>query len=216
MADQRSRDEARVVQYDVVMARLERRFFPDTRAWVCGRARGATLEVAVGTGANLSHYGEDVTLTAIDNNPVMLDRARERAARLGRSIDFRVGDAMALPFRDGVFDTLVCTFALCEVRDDGAAVAEFARVLRPGGSLLLADHVVASGRFVRAGQHLLEWLTIPLSGEHYTRRPLERVRHLGLDVVAADRFAHGAVERVHAVVGARTGADPGSRGRLGT
>lgn len=196
---QRSRDEARAVRYDSTMSRLERRFFPDTRAWVCGRAQGDTLEVAVGTGANLPHYDAGVTLTGLDNNQVMLDHSRDRARALGRDISLTQGDAMALPFPDGTFDSLVCTFALCEVPDDRAAIAEFVRVLRPGGNLLLADHIVAAGAFVRAGQHVLEWLTVPLSGEHFTRRPLRRVRELGLTIVAADRFAHGAIERVHAL-----------------
>ena len=42
--------------YDTRLAGVERRFFADSRAWVCSRARGATLEIAIGTGANLSHY----------------------------------------------------------------------------------------------------------------------------------------------------------------
>lgn len=190
-------------RFDAMMTRLERRFFPSARSWVCGRARGATLEVAVGTGLNLPHYPDDVQLTGIDLSPEMLDIAHRRAARLGRRVDLRTADALTLPFEDASFDTVSCTFALCEVPDDGAALTESLRVLRPGGRLLLADHVVSTQPLLRAGQHLLEWLTIPLSGEHFTRRPLLHLERLGAAVVESERSLHGAVELVHAVAPSR-------------
>lgn len=186
-------------RFDVMMTRLERRFFPGAREWVCERAHGATLEVAVGTGLNLPHYPDGVRLTGIDLNPEMLAVAGHRAAGLGRSVDLHTADAMALPFPNATFDTVACTFALCEVPDDGLALAESLRVLRPGGSLLLADHVVSTQPILRAGQHLLEWLTIPLSGEHFTRRPILHLDGLGAAVVESERRLHGAVELVHAM-----------------
>lgn len=185
-------------RYDAVMRRLERRFFPDTRRWVCGRADGDTLEVAVGTGLNLPHYPDGVRLTAVDREPAVLGHARARALALGRQVRFEEADAAALPFPDESFDTVVATFVLCEVADDAHAVREALRVLRPGGSLVLADHVVATTPLVRAGQRLLEAFTVPLAGEHFTRRPSVHLRAAGADVVAADRFGHGAIERVHA------------------
>jgi ubiquinone/menaquinone biosynthesis C-methylase UbiE len=191
-----SADQA--ARYDALMARLERRYFPDTRAWVCGRASRETLEIAIGTGLNLAHYPADVRLTGVDHNPAALAIARGRARRQGRDLRLTEADATALPYPDAAFDTVVCTFALCEVPDDDAAITEALRVLRPGGSLLLADHVVATTRLVRFGQRALETLTIPLSGEHFTRRPSAHLLALGAEVIASDRFAHGAIERVHA------------------
>jgi ubiquinone/menaquinone biosynthesis C-methylase UbiE len=186
------------VRYDAMMMRLERRFFADTRPWICQRASGATLEIAVGTGLNLPHYPADVRLTGMDLNPAMLGLARERAVRLGREVALHVGDARHLPFGDATFDSVVCTFALCEVPDDAVVIREALRVLAPGGSLLLADHVVATNPLVRAGQHALEWITVPLSGERFTRRPVRHLEALELPIVTVQRFALGAVERVHA------------------
>ena len=156
---------AQAQRYDTLMVRLERRWFPETRAWVCSRARGHTLEVAVGTGLNLRHYASGVTLTGVDLNQPMLDLAAARADGLGRAIALHQGNAARLPFGEASFDSVVCTFAMCEVPDVDAALTEALRVLRPGGSLLLADHVAASNPFLRAGQHALELLTIPLSAE---------------------------------------------------
>ena len=191
-----SADDA--ARYDAMMLRLERRFFADTRSWVCRRARGDVLEIAVGTGLNLPYYPDRIRITGVDHNPEILDFARRRATTIGREISLGHGDAMALPFAQESFDTVVCTFALCEVPDDALAIEEALRVLRPGGSLLLADHVVATNPLVRAGQHLLETLTIRLSGEHFTRRPSVHLDARGAQVVASDRLTHGAIERVHA------------------
>ncbi len=112
----------------------------DGRDWVCSRARGRTLEVAIGTGRNLPLYGDDVELTGVDLSPGMLDVARRRATELGRAVELREGEAERLPLPDESFDTVVCTLAVCEVADRGAILAEMYRVLRPGGVLLLLDH----------------------------------------------------------------------------
>lgn len=185
-------------RYDALMRRLEERYFPDTRAWVCGRAAGDTLEIAVGTGLNLPHYRQDVRLTAVDTNEEVLAFARTRLRALNRKATIERADANALPYPDRSFDAVVCTFALCEVPDDGLAITEALRVLRPGGDLLLADHIVSTNPLVRVGQHALETLTIAMSGEHYTRRPSLHLDTAGVQVLASDRFAFGAIERVHA------------------
>jgi ubiquinone/menaquinone biosynthesis C-methylase UbiE len=184
--------------YERKIASAERRFFADSRQWVCRRAAGATLEVAVGTGLNFPHYADDVRLTAVDWSPQMVQAAERSAARLARPITLARADAMALPFEDELFDAVVCTFALCCIPDERVALSEAIRVLRPGGSLLLADHIVASNLGLRAIEYLVELVTIPLQGEHYTRRPLNTVRQLGLEIVETDRFTYGAIERVHA------------------
>lgn len=184
--------------YDRMMARMERRFFPTSRRWVCSRAVGRTLEVGIGTGLNLPHYPEAVDLTAIEFSPDMLAVARRRAADRARAVDLQAGDAMALPFDDATFDTVVSTFVFCTVPDEAAAVREAVRVLKPGGRLLLADHVGATAWWLRTPQRLLEAVTIPLQGEHFTRRPMEHVRALGLTVRQTERLTHGAIEHVHA------------------
>jgi ubiquinone/menaquinone biosynthesis C-methylase UbiE len=182
--------------YDRVMERADRRFFGDTRAWVCSRATGDILEVAVGTGLNLPLYPDSGRLTGVEWSPAMLEAARRRATSLGRAVDLRIGDAQDLEFPDATFDTVVCTFGLCAIPDDRRALAEMVRVLRPGGRLLLADHVAGSAWPVRAGQWLADLITVPMAGEHYSRRPLPLVEALGLTVEERDRFRLGIVERL--------------------
>ncbi|MEV8211246.1 class I SAM-dependent methyltransferase [Streptomyces sp. NPDC079189] len=184
--------------YDRQMAFFDRRMFGDSRTWICSRATGQVLEVAVGTGLNLPLYPADVQLTGIEWSPTMLDIARRRAEQVGRTAQLREADARALPFPDASFNTVVCTFSLCAIPDDRQAVAEMIRVLRPGGRLLLVDHIVSSAWPVRALQRLLELVTVPLGGEHFRRRPLGHVQAAGLEVEQRDRFKLGIVERVAA------------------
>lgn len=185
--------------YDALMGRLERRFFPETRRWVCGRARGATLEVAIGTGLNLRHYPDDVALTGVDLNSSVLLAARRMADALGRRVELSASDVRGLPFADASFDSVVSTFALCEVPSEADALAEMIRVLRPGGRLLIADHVVSTSRVIRVVQRALERVTIPRSGEHLTRRPVQHLAGLGVQVVDRERRSAGMIEQLHAI-----------------
>ncbi|MGW7535418.1 class I SAM-dependent methyltransferase [Amycolatopsis sp. NPDC054798] len=193
----RTWDEA-APRYDRDIAWFERALLADGRAWVCGQAEGEVLEVAVGTGRNLPWYPPDVRLTGIDLSPSMLDLARRRAAETGRQATLAEADAQSLPFPDRTFDTVVCTLGLCGVPDERVALAEMHRVLRPGGQLLLLDHVGSHRRFVLAGQRLLEKLTVPRLGDYLTRRPLPLLAAAGFEVERAERSKAGIVERLAA------------------
>ena len=150
-------------RYDRAMDRWDRRLFGASRPWACGRAVGDVLEVAIGTGRNLPYYPDGVRLTGIDLSARMLSIARDRAASLGREADLRPGDAQALDFPDFSFDTVLCTLGLCAIPDEHRAITEMARVLRPGGRLVLVDHVVAGPRVLRAIQWLYERISVPLA-----------------------------------------------------
>ncbi|MEU7866552.1 class I SAM-dependent methyltransferase [Dactylosporangium sp. NPDC049140] len=185
-------------QYDRQLAFFERHWFGGGREWLGARAQGRVLEVAVGTGLNLPHYPAGVAVTGVELSPAMLAIARERAAGLGGAVHLLRGDAEALPFADDSFDTVVCALSLCTIPRPGAAVGEMRRVLRPGGRLLLLDHIGSHWPPIRAAQWLVERFTIRAAGEHFTRRQLPLVRAAGFEVVEAERRKAGTVERVHA------------------
>ena len=194
-------------RYDTAIRLMERLLLGDGRRWVCAQARGDVLEIAVGTGRNLPFYANDVRLTGIDVSPVMLNRARERAAALGRDADLRVGDAQALAFPDDRFDTVVCTLGLCTIPDDRRAVAEMMRVLRPGGTLLLLEHVRSPVLPVRLVQRLLAPLFLRLEGDHLLREPLIGVQAAGLAVERLECSKVGIIERLVARKADGAGAD---------
>jgi ubiquinone/menaquinone biosynthesis C-methylase UbiE len=187
--------------YDKSMAFLDRVAFAPSRAWVCSQAVGRTLEVGIGTGLNLSLYSEGVQLTGVDLSSGMLEVARERAAQLGREVDLLEADAQRLPFSDDSFDTVTCTLALCAVPDVRVAVAEMYRVLKPGGQLLLLDHVKPSSLPLRWAFRVLQFLVNRFSagsGEQFLRRPLETLETCGFAVEQQERFKGGVIERVAA------------------
>jgi ubiquinone/menaquinone biosynthesis C-methylase UbiE len=184
--------------YDKQMRFFDRVLFADSRTWVCAQATGHTLEVAIGTGLNLPLYPAEAQLTGIDLSPAMLGVARHRAEQLGRAVDLREADALALPFPDASFDTVVCTFSLCAIPDERRAVSEMNRVLRSGGILLLADHIAGVTWPVRAIQRTLEVFTVPLQGEHFLRRPLRDVQAEGFKIDRRERFKLGITERLAA------------------
>ena len=113
----------------------------DSRQWVCRQAKGRTLELGVGTGLNLRWYPDQVALVAVDVDREHLDISAERAHELGRAVRLAVADGHRLPFGKDTFETVVCTLAICDVDDRAATLAEVYRVVRPGGSLLLLDHL---------------------------------------------------------------------------
>ena len=183
-------------KYDEESGSTERWFFgSEHRGWACTRAIGGTLEVAIGTGRNLPSYRPDVHLTGHDLTPEMLALARIRAADLGMQVALCEGNAQALPFPAGTFDSVLCTYSMCSVPDEGRTVLEMKRVLRPGGRLILVDHVRSSVAPVYWIQRLME--LAPSRGEReLTRRPLKHVLAAGLLIEERDRSRAGIIERL--------------------
>lgn len=185
--------------YDRQIVFFEKYLFAGGREWLGERARGRVLEVAIGTGRNLPYYPAGVTVTGIELSPAMLAIARRRAVDLGLEVDLHEGDAEDLPFGDASFDSVVCALSLCTIPDPAAALGEMRRVLRPGGRLLLVDHIGSTWPPVWAVQWLVERVTIRAAGEHYTRRQLPLVKAAGFEVEEAERLKAGLVERIQAV-----------------
>lgn len=185
-------------KYDRQIGLFERVLFAGGRQWVCGQVEGEVLELAVGTARNLAHYPPAVRVTGVELSSEMLAIAQRRAQELGRDADLRLGDAQALEFPDASFDTVTCTLALCTIPDPRRAVAEARRVLRPGGRLLLLEHVRSPVRAVRAVQRLLEPLAVRFDADHLTREPLEYLAAEGFAIEHVERSKWGIVERVSA------------------
>lgn len=102
----------------------------------------AVLDVGCGTGtllSLLSQQPEAARLVGLDYSPAMVKAAAEKFAHLGERLEAVEGDAEHLPFEEGAFDVLTCCNSFHHYPHQRAAVAEFRRVLRPGGLLLLLD-----------------------------------------------------------------------------
>jgi len=130
--------------YDSLLKGTEEAGLREMRRETLAAARGRTIDVGAGTGANLGLYPATVTeLVLAEPDPHMIKRLRSRLAEEESSAELIEAPAERLPFDETSFDTVVFTLVLCTVPDPKAALAEAARVLKPGGKLLFVEHVRA-------------------------------------------------------------------------
>ena len=128
--------------YDLGLRQVEENGLRDMRRELLAEARGRTVDVGAGTGANVGLFGGDVTeLVLAEPGEHMAKRLRKRLREEGSDATVVQSPAEALPFEDGTVDTFVFTLVLCTVPDQHTALAETRRVLAPGGRALFIEHV---------------------------------------------------------------------------
>jgi ubiquinone/menaquinone biosynthesis C-methylase UbiE len=158
-----------------------------TRDLLADLPRRAVLDLAAGTGRHARKLASNgVRTVALDQSPEMIAVARRAAAATGAAVDFvlaRIDDG--LPFRTGSFDLIVCGLALCHLTDIATPMQECARLLHPGGHLLITDfHPASVARGLRttfSTEEATYWLpNMPHSRQDY----LDAVRVAGFDLRA--------------------------------
>jgi ubiquinone/menaquinone biosynthesis C-methylase UbiE len=170
---------------------------------------GRVIEIGAGNGRTFAHYPTTVTeVLAVEPEPRL--RAAALAAAVTAPVPVRVVDgvAEALPAGDGAFDAAVAALVLCTVPDQAAALAEIARVVRPGGQLRFFEHVAAEAPgTMRTVQRLADTTLWPM---------LFAGCHTGRDTVTAITTAGFAIKEVHRFrfppTGPRSPAAPHVRG----
>jgi ubiquinone/menaquinone biosynthesis C-methylase UbiE len=128
--------------YDRLFEATEEAGLREIRREALMEARGRTIDVGSGTGANLDLYPDSIEeLVLAEPDPHMLAKLRRKVAEAGSAAQVVQAPAERLPFEDSSFDVAAFTLVLCTVPDPDAALAEAARILRPGGRLLFVEHV---------------------------------------------------------------------------
>jgi len=170
----------RAATYDRSLGIAERIMLGQLRQAYGALLRGETLEVGVGSGLNIPFYSPDVTrAVGVDLSEEMLRYARERASQLDIPFTLVRADAEALPFPDASFDTVAISLALCTIPDPAKALLELGRVCRPGGRIVMLEHVRSTARPLAALQRVLSPLNERAIGCHLDRDTFGLVRSLG-------------------------------------
>jgi len=187
--------------YDRAMAASEQEGLADRRRELLAAAHGRVIEIGAGTGANLAHYPRAVReLVLVEPEQAMRARLRRRLGELPEGVSASVieGRAERIALDDASFDCAVSTLALCTVADQARALGELSRLLRPGGRLLLIEHVRSEEERVRRWQDRLAGLwRLCGRGCHPNRDTLAAIRAAGFDVSEVRR---GEVPRAPAIV----------------
>ena len=159
------------------------RFFAPWRKQLWTLVKGTkVLEVGVGTGKNLPYYPDNIEIKAMDLTPGMLERAQQRAQELRKSVDLCLGDVQHLDFPDSSFDTVAATFVFCSVPNPVLGLQEIGRVLKPGGRLLLLEHVRSEKPVLGKVMDWLNPLIVRIMGANINRRTVEAVRQAGFEI----------------------------------
>ncbi|HEY81890.1 MAG TPA: methyltransferase domain-containing protein [Dehalococcoidia bacterium] len=185
--------------YDFMEGLVERSRYSRWREMLWGKVDGSRiLEVGVGTGKNFPYYPQDAEITAIDFSEKMLKRARAKAEKQKVKVRLEQMDVQQLDFDDDSFDTVVGTFVFCSVPDPVRGLKEVRRVCRPGGRVLLLEHVLSANRLLAWLMNLANPLVASLIGPNINRRTVENVAKSGLKVEQVTDLAAGIFKLIEA------------------
>jgi len=146
------------------------------RQRVASAASGRILEIGIGSGLNLRHYGERAThVIGLDPSMKLLSMAEAAPRRPMLSVELLEGSAEAIPMEDASVDTVVSTWTLCTIPDVNRALGEMRRVLKPGGHLVFVEHGRSSDASVRRWQDRLTPLWKCIGGGCHLNRPISHL-----------------------------------------
>lgn len=183
--------------YDLMEALIERLAFRRWREKLWSQVQGPRiLEVGVGTGKNMPYYPANAQVTAIDLSDRMLERARRQAKRLGLQVDLQEMDVQTLAFPDATFDSAVATFVFCSVPNPVQGLRELGRVVKPGGRIILLEHVRLDRPIIGKLMDLLNPWVVRLWGANINRRTVENVRRAGLTVASVEDLGHNGLVKL--------------------
>ncbi len=181
--------------------RAERGEIGRRRRRLVAQASGRVLDLGAGTGESFKHIPSTATnVVAVEPDPWMLQRAQERVADARVPVRFVRAVSDALPFPEGSFDSAVVALVLCTVDDLQASIAELHRVLRPGGKLLLMEHVRASDDALAQLQDLVErtwsWCN---RGCRPNRSTLAAIERAGFSLEQLEWYGYPVLPHVHGI-----------------
>ena len=166
---------------------MEGLFFKNWRKKLWSKVDGHhILEVGVGTGKNFEFYPTEAQLTAIDFSEKMLKQALQTKNRKSVAVDLDLMDVQSLAYADNSFDTVIGSFVFCSVPLPIKGLKELYRVCRPGGQVLLLEHVISSNSFFAKLMNSINPIVLALVGANINRNTVKNVKACGFASVRVD------------------------------
>ena len=168
------------------------------RKEVIAQSHGVVLEIGAGNGLNFALYNPEQVkrVEAVEPDSAMLHYAHERLNTARVPITLTQAPVEALPFADETFDSAVATLVFCSVTDPMRGLSEIRRVLKPGGILLLIEHVRAQGAFAQQLQNIITPVNKRLAGNCHWNRDTERSVINAAFEIESRREVRGGVQRM--------------------
>jgi ubiquinone/menaquinone biosynthesis C-methylase UbiE len=187
--------DALAPHYDKAMCPLDRWFLARLRATALRYlpAGASVLELGAGTGLNFAFYPADAAGVATDPSSGMLREAREK--RRPANVNLVRSVAEHLPFKNNSFEAAFATLVFCSLRRPAEAFAELRRVVKPGGSVILLEHVRPSG-LLGPVFDLLNLVTVRLFDDHFNRRTTTAAQLAGLSVLRVEESMLGIINLI--------------------
>lgn len=186
--------------FDSLEGILEGLLFRRLRKKLWSQADGGhILEVGVGTGKNFAFYPDAARITGIDFSPKMLEQAQRKRQRKQIAVDLAQMDVQALDYADNSFDTVIASFVFCSVPKPRRGLKELYRVCKPGGQVLLLEHVLSSNRFLAFLMNLLNPLVVKTLGANINRETLKNVQACPFRNVYLDPASSDMIKLIRAV-----------------
>jgi len=172
--------------------------FQRLRRELLQQVSGEVLEIGIGTGLNLAHYGPNVLrVRAVDPAAMLSARVAERRAAVQFPVEITHQEAERLPYQDQIFDTVVSTWTLCSILDPVLALREVGRVLKPGGRFLFLEHGRSDDHKIAVWQDRLNPIQNVIGcGCNLNRQIDQLVIQAGLTIVHLDRFSMPSIPRL--------------------
>lgn len=186
--------------FDSLEGFLEGLIFRRLRKRLWAQVQGEhVLEVGVGTGKNFAFYPDRARMTAIDFSPKMLEQAKRKRERKQLDVHLDLMDVQSLAYADNSFDTVIASFVFCSVPQPRKGLKEIYRVLKPGGQLLLLEHVLSSNKMMAKLMNLLNPLMVRLVGANINRQTVKNVQACPFKSILVDPASSDMIKLIRAV-----------------